>query len=321
MTVAMIAHTAGASVANACQLPPRRCATLRKDNPIRMKIRDSSTNTTTCQTALAWLRVAADRMLCCRDAHHHAAGDGTQHARHVQPVAHDVGDPGNEEARDDTQSRIAHAHQQHRHQPSKRQPQCDATEREPAETQDCAPRAERARERGGDREPVENQAGGVVDQAFPLEEQGDTRRQRDSLQNRFGRDRIGRRHDGAQGETRRPGQVGLDPMRDETDRGGRESDCSNSEPQDDPQVGAEVAPHREISPRQQERRQKQHQHQVGIDLDLRCARNERERDPAENERGRRWHPQPARQQLQHDDHRHQDQHELETGDRGHLGEV
>ena len=66
MTVAMIAHAAGMRTAMACQLPPRRCKTLRSDRPIRININDSRMNPMTPHVASAWARVAADRTVCWR---------------------------------------------------------------------------------------------------------------------------------------------------------------------------------------------------------------------------------------------------------------
>ena len=44
---------------------------------------------------------------------------------------------------------------------------------------------------GGHREPIEDEPGGVVDQALPLQQHGDARRQGEALQKGLGGDRIG----------------------------------------------------------------------------------------------------------------------------------
>jgi hypothetical protein len=58
-----MAAAAGSSTAIACQ-SPSLCTTPRSARPIRMKIIDSSTNSTVVQTARACSRISAENAVC-----------------------------------------------------------------------------------------------------------------------------------------------------------------------------------------------------------------------------------------------------------------
>ena len=78
------------------------------------------------------------------------------------------------------------------------------------------------------------------------------------------------------------------------------------------QVAAQRAQVREEGGRVQQRRQEDQEHQVGLELDLRHARHQPEHQPAEHERDRIGHRQPARDHVQaRDRHEQRRQDDLE----------
>ena len=103
-------------------------------------------------------------------------------------------------------------------------------------------------------------------------------------------------------------------MSDNSNGSGGEDDRADRQLENDPQVGAKVAPDGEIGSGQQQWGQEKHQGQVRIELDVRCAGNQRQRDAAEDEGCGRRHAQAAREQLQRDDRGQQQENELEARD-------
>ena len=91
--------------------------------------------------------------------------------------------------------------------------------------------ASRRRSRYGD--PEQHQAGRIVDQAFTLQQRNETPGHGQAFQHGLRRDRVGRRHDGAEGEAGRPGEAWQHEMRDDADDQGRERDGADGKLEDD----------------------------------------------------------------------------------------
>ena len=98
------------------------------------------------------------------------------------------------------------------------------------------------RDRAGDRGDGRTQgddSGGVVDQAFTLEDRDDSAGQPDLAGNCCGRDRVGRGDHGAESQGRSKGNR-QDPPHQQTDAEGREDDQSDTQQQDRTAVLLEV---------------------------------------------------------------------------------
>src|SRR3954447_12657815 len=98
----------------------------------------------------------------------------------MQMLAYDVGHPGNEKAGQDGQCWILHAVQPAGHEPSERHTNGNAANGQRTEGGHSAACAESAGQRGSDGKTKEDQAGGIVDETFTLEQNSDSGWQRNS---------------------------------------------------------------------------------------------------------------------------------------------
>jgi hypothetical protein len=177
--------------------------------------------------------------------------------------------------------------------------------------------AERARQRGGDREAEQHEAGRIVQQALAFEQHHQPARQRDALEHRLRGDRVGRRHDRAEREARGPRQRRHDPVHGVADRERRERDRADREQQDAADVALEFLPDGEICAVHQQRRQEHQQHELRVEVDGRQAGDERDADAAHQQRGGRRQAQSLRNAFERDDRDERQQNQLESRDGGH----
>ena len=82
-------------------------------------------------------------------------------------------------------------------------------------------------------------------------------------------------------------------------------------------MAAEPAKGRVVGAVHQERRQEQDQREFGIEANRRQSRNKSQRAAADQERRRRWQPDPRRDPMQGDHGCEQDEDQLEGFDRMH----
>jgi hypothetical protein len=158
-------------------------------------------------------------------------------------------------------------------------------------------------DRSDDRDLVDDQGAGVVDQALALEHVDDPARDPGAAQDRRRGDRVGRADDRAEGDRHRPGEVeGEVCDRADDDRGRQHQ--PDREQRDHPGVVAQGVEVGEESARVEQRRQEDQQHEVGVELDLRDPRHQAERQPAEHEDDRIRHLPPVGKRVQQ---RHRDQ--------------
>jgi hypothetical protein len=108
--------------------------------------------------------------------------------------------------------------------PADQQPRGDATGPADHEAQPRLPRDEALTDRGGHRDAVGDQRGGVVDQALTLEERDQAARHPELTADGDGGQWVGRRDDRAQRERRRPGQAGDQAAGDHRHGGGGDQD-------------------------------------------------------------------------------------------------
>ncbi len=98
--------------------------------------------------------------------------------------------------------------------------------------------------------------------------------------------RVGRGHDGAERDRRRPRQVGDEHPRDDGDDGDGERHRAEGEAGDGPPVGAQVARRGVEGGVDQHRRDEQRQRQLGIEHQRGQAGDERERGAGERHQRR-----------------------------------
>ena len=161
---------------------------------------------------------------------------------------------------------------------------------------------------GGDRKLVRHQTRGVVHEALALEDGHDSSRNLQPADDRRGRDRIGRRDDGAQHERNRPAHLRHHGVRYPCHgRGGRDHQPQRQEANGSP-VRREVAPRRERGRREQQRRQEDQQSELRADRHLREPRDESEPEPAHHEQHGIGHPEPCRRDGEPHRHDQKDEH-------------
>ena len=174
----------------------------------------------------------------------------------------------------------------------------DAAEGEHEEVADRLAGAERADQGRGDGEAEQDQAGGVVEQAFALQQRLQAAGQAHPLQHGAGRDRVGRRDDRAEREAGGKGEGRDQPLRHRRDDKSGEHHRPDRQRQDAGQVAAEAAEGGVIGPVEQQGRQEQDKDQLGIERDGGKTRHEGQRPAADQQRGRRRQVHPRRQQMQ-----------------------
>jgi hypothetical protein len=117
---------------------------------------------------------------------------------------------------------------------------------------------------GSDGDAIDQQRAGVVEQALAFEDLENTIGQIDLAQDRRRRRRVGRRHDGAKRDRRRPRHVRQQPVDQHRYRGGGETYRDEYQRRDRQPVVAEVA-HRGVECGvQQDRGHEQRQRQIGL---------------------------------------------------------
>ena len=205
------------------------------------------------------------KTLVLAPAEHETGCDGREHAGDMQMIAQNVGGPGRQKPGDNVEARLLEASEQLYCDPTECDAEQDAADGEDAELQCGGPDAESARDARCDCKTEQHQSRGVIDQALTLQQRDKAWRQRQSLQHGLGRDRVGRRDDGAERETRSPGQARNQQMSHDAHNQGREADRSDRQLDDDPEIGPEVAPHGEIRARKEQGRQEKHEDQVRIE--------------------------------------------------------
>jgi hypothetical protein len=181
----------------------------------------------------------------------------------------------------------------------------DEPDRDPAgggadELQARFAEGEAAADRGGDRDLVDDEGAGVVDQALALEDVDGAPRHPESAQDRARGDRVGRRDDRPQREGRGPGQV-EDRVGQPADYGGGRQDQADRHQRDHPQVFAQRRQVGEEGVGVQQRRQEQEQDEVRVEVDLGDARDHPEDEPAEDEDDRVGHRAPVGDRVQQRD--------------------
>ena len=157
---------------------------------------------------------------------------------------------------------------------------------------------DRAGHRRGDREAVEDEGGGVVEQALAFQHGDDALGQAEVLQDGGRRDRVRRGDDGAERDRGGPGQVGHQQLGGHGHHGRREQDRAEGEQQDRAEVGAEGGPVRPVGARLEERRQEEDQSQLRIEFDRRQARHQGQRHSAQDQRDGERHVQATGDERQ-----------------------
>ena len=114
------------------------------------------------------------------------------------------GDIGRHQRQRDLDARIARPAAQPQADPADADAEGDFADDDQGERAGCLRQREQAGCDRGDREAVEDQSGGIVGETFALEHDEQPARQAELADDGERRDRVGRRHDGAEHEAERP---------------------------------------------------------------------------------------------------------------------
>ena len=145
-----------------------------------------------------------------------------------------------------------------------------------------------------DRQPVDQERAGVVQQALAFEDRQDPAGRAQMPEHGGGRGGVGRRDDGAQHDRRRPRQFRHQCPSDDGDGGRREPNGEDDQAGHGEPVVAEVAGRRVVGSVEQDRRDEEGERQLGADGELRRARHEGEDGPAQREEDGIRRTDPAR---------------------------
>ena len=213
--------------------------------------------------------------------------DGCEHAGAAEMLGRPIGEKRRQHRERDLDRRIVHPAPQAQHQPADADTPEDFADDDGDERSRGLTEREHAGAHRGDREPIEDERGGVVGQSLPFEHDQDAPGKLHPAQDRQRRHGVRRRDDRAQHETHRPRQA-EEPMGCRRNRHGGEHDASHRQERDRTQIEAELVPAHRHRGRIDDRRQHQEQHQLGRELDRRQPGDERQDHPGDDQQnGRR----------------------------------
>ena len=135
-----------------------------------------------------------------------AGGHGGDDAGDMEGFAQQIGRPGHQHGRGDHQIIVTQPPDQQHPDGADRAADHQPADGEQDEAFEAGDRAEAAGCDGGDGEAEEDQAAGVVEQAFALQQDRQAAGEMDALQHGAGGNGVGRRDDGAQRGAGGPGQ-------------------------------------------------------------------------------------------------------------------
>ena len=191
-----------------------------------------------------------------------------------------------DELQDDRRRDVLHTIHDPQQEPSERRTGDEAAgDREEKCRSDVANR-EGIRRDGANRQPVNQQRGRVVQQAFAFEHREDAVRQSQLAQHGGCRDRIWWRDHRAQRDRRRPRHRRHNPACDDGDGGRRQTDGDDDQPRDRRPVVPEIPERRVVRRVEQDGRDEERECELGRERERRCDRKEREQRPAEREEHR-----------------------------------
>ena len=167
-------------------------------------------------------------------------------------------------------------------------------------------------------EPVDQQRGGVVQQALAFEDRQDAMRRPELPQDRRRRRGVGRRDDGAERDRRRPRHRRHERADHPRDGDRRQADADDDEARHRRPVVPQIARRGVVGRVQQDRRDEERQRQLRLEHELGRARHEREDRAAEREKRGIRRADPAGDGRQEDRHEQQAEERLEAD---HAGEI
>ena len=136
-----------------------------------------------------------------------------------------------------------------------------------------------------DRQPVNEQGTGVVEEALAFEDRHEPLRRLERAQHGGRRGRVRRRDDGAEGNGGGPLEPGNHRAGNTGDGERGQADADDDQPRDRPPVVSQIPQRRVVGGVQQHRRDEQRQREVGIDREHRHAGDERQHGATGGEEG------------------------------------
>ena len=162
----------------------------------------------------------------------------------------------------------------------------------------------------GDGKAVKNQRRSVVGEAFAFEHDDEPARDAQTADDGERRNRVRRRHDGAEHEADRQRHA-EEPMRRRRYRTSGEDDTAESKQRDRPQIELEFTPAHGNAGRIDQRRQNAEQYQFRRQFDARQAGRQRQRDAGDDEKYGRRGIEPPRHHGDDDQHSEEEQNSLD----------
>jgi hypothetical protein len=222
-----------------------------------------------------------------------------------------VGKVGRDQRQRDLDLRIAHPIAQQQAGPADEQAVGDLADEDHHELAGRDAQREHAGRDRGDREAIQDQRGGIVDETFALQHDQHASRQPQASGDCERCDCIGRRDDGAKQEAETPRQA-AEVMHRDRDRGRGENHASDRQQRDRPQVQSELAPAHCDARRIDQRWQHDQQHDLRLELEPRQAGHKRKADAGHQQHHSRRDVQPSRQNCCSRKHGEQDQEDFEA---------
>ncbi len=216
--------------------------------------------------------------------HRHRVTHHGQHAGQTNPVRQYPDAEGGDELENDCRRHVPHAIVQTQGDPPENRSDDNAANHAEQEGRRHSSDRKALSRNSTNREPIDQQRAGIVQQALALEDREDALWWFQLPKHRGGRGRIRRCDHGAERDRGRPWQGGHQRASDDGDRDGREAHREDDQPCHRRPVVPEVPRRRVVRRVEQHGRDEERQRELGQHGERRSARNEREDRAAEREK-------------------------------------
>ncbi len=207
---------------------------------------------------------------------------GGEHRGDAERLGREVGEVGRDQGDRDLRRRVLDPAAQLGDQEAHEDPDRDPAGRADHEVERRVRQRERPRHDGRDRELVDDEARGIVDEALPLDDRHVTPRCAEPAGDRGRRDRVGRGDDRAEHERHIPGQA-RNHVRHPADDDRRDDHEADRQQRDRLHVRAQLVQIAEERRRIEQRRQRDDEDDRRVDLEVGDARHEAQQRAADDE--------------------------------------
>lgn len=257
-----------------------------------------------------------------RARQHHGVDHDGDDAGEMEFFGQDPDAEGRDELEDDRARRIVEAPEKTDEERAEQRAEDEAPDDHEAEGRQGGSRREAAGDHSGDRNPVDQQRRGVVEETFPLQDDDEAMRRAHAPQDGGRGDGIGRGDDRAQRHRCRPGQIRQEPSGDGGNGDRRYAHGDDDQAPDSPPSLAKI-PHGGVEGGvEQDRRDEERQHQLRVERDLGRVGNEGDARSRHRQHHRIGNADTTRGRREQDGGQHDDQDRFEQDHRRpfHWGE-